>query len=139
MPNEKSCGAVVFRRQKDGIRYLLLHYTAGHWDFPKGHMEKNEKEEQTAAREIREETGIDETEFADGFREIVKYFYKKGEETVYKEVVFFLSQSAAEHVELSKEHIGYAWVSYEHAQKKLTHNTSKELLEKANRFLGKEV
>lgn len=139
MPQEKSCGAVVFRRQKDGIKYLLLHYNAGHWDFPKGHPEKNEKEEQTAAREIREETGIEDVEFADGFREIVKYFYKKEEEIVYKEVVFFLAQSAAEHVELSKEHIGYAWVSYEHAQKKLTFNNSKELLEKANGFLGKSV
>ena len=135
MPNEKSCGAVVFKRQKDGIKYLLLHYESGHWDFPKGHMEKNEKEEMTAAREIKEETGIEEIEFVDNFRETIKYFYKKGEETVYKEVIFFLAQSATEHVELSKEHIGYAWMSYEHAYKRLTYNNAKELLEKADEFL----
>ena len=138
MPKEKSCGAVIFKKQRDGsAKYLLLHYGAGHWDFPKGHQEKNEKEEQTAAREIKEETGIEDIEFAEGFHETIKYFYKNGEETVYKEVIFFLAQSATEHVELSKEHIGYAWLSYEHAFKKLTFNNAKELLRKADQFLYK--
>lgn len=137
MPQEKSCGAVIFSKHKDGIKYLLLHYEAGHWDFPKGAQEKNEKDEQTALREIKEETGIEDVELLNGFRETIKYFYKKGEETVYKEVVFFLAKSAIEHVKLSSEHIGYAWVSFEHAMKKLTYNNSKELLEKADKFLNK--
>ena len=139
MGREKSCGAIVFKRLKDGIKYLLLHYEAGHWDFPKGNQEKNEKDEQTAAREIKEETGIEDIEFVDEFRETINYFYKKGEETIYKEVVFFLAQSTTEHVKLSFEHIGYAWMSYEHAYKKLTFNTAKELLKKANEFLGKNL
>ena len=138
MSKEKSCGAIVFKRQKDGIKYLLLHYEAGHWDFPKGNEEKHEKEEQTAAREIKEETGIEDIEFADGFKETIKYFYKNGEETMYKEVVFFLAQSATESVVLSKEHSGYAWMSYEHAEKKLTFNNSKDLVRKANQFLDKK-
>ena len=138
MPKEKSCGAVVFKRYKDGIKYLLLHYGADHWDFPKGHQEKNEKEEQTASREIREETGIEDIEFADGFRESIKYFYKSGDETVFKEVIFFLVQSATDEVQLSSEHIGYAWVNFEHALKKLTFNNAKELLKKADEFLNKK-
>lgn len=139
MPKEKSCGAIVFKRQKDGsVKYLLLHYEAGHWDFPKGNQEKNEKEEMTAAREIKEETGIEDIEFVDGFREEIKYFYKKGEETIFKEVAFFLVQSATDEVALSKEHISYAWVNYEHAMKKLTFNNSKEVLRKANQFLYKK-
>lgn len=139
MPKEKSCGAVIFRRLKDGIKYLLLHYQAGYWDFPKGHMEKNEKEEQTALREIKEETGIEDIEFADNFRETIKYYFKKGEETIFKEVVFFLAQSATDEVELSKEHIGYAWVNYGHAMKKLAFDNAKELLSKADNFLEKGV
>lgn len=140
MPKEKSCGAVVFTKQKDiSVKYLILHYEAGHWDFPKGNQEKNEKEEMTVAREIKEETGIEDIEFVDGFREIIKYFYKKDEETVYKEVVFFLAQSATEEVKLSFEHIGYAWMSYENAYKRLTFNTAKELLRKANQFLYKNT
>ena len=139
MAQEKSCGAVIFKRGKDGIKYLLLHYGAGHWDFPKGHMEKAEKGEQTAVREIKEETGIEDIEFADNFREIITYFYKKGEETIQKEVVFFLAQSATDEVTLSNEHIGYAWLNFEHAHKKLTFNNAKELLEKAEKFLHKSA
>jgi len=139
MPQEKSCGAVVFKRHKDGAKYLLLHYGAGHWDFPKGKQEKNEKEEQAASREIKEETGIEDIDFVEGFREVIKYFYKKAEETVYKEVVFFLAQSATEDVKLSFEHIGYAWLGYKHAFKKLTFNNSKELLRKANQFIYKSA
>ncbi|MBI2652034.1 NUDIX domain-containing protein [Candidatus Woesearchaeota archaeon] len=140
MPTENSCGAIVFKKQKDdSIKYLLLHYEAQHWDFPKGNQEKKETEEQTAAREIKEETGIEDFEFVDGFRETIKYFYKKGDEAIYKEVIFFLAQSATEEVKLSFEHIGYAWASYEHAMKKLTFNNSKELLRKANQFLYKGV
>ncbi len=123
--------------QKDGIKYLLLHYEAGHWDFPKGNQEKKETEEHAAAREVKEETGISEIEFIKGFRETIKYFYKKDGETIYKEVVFFLAQSPTENVKLSFEHIGYAWLSYENAYKRLTFNNSKELLRKANWFLYK--
>ena len=100
-------------------------------------MEKNEKEEMTALREIKEETGIEDIELVDGFREVMTYFYKRGGETIHKEVIFFLAQSATEEVTISKEHIGYAWMSYENAYNKLTYNNSKELLDKADKFLNK--
>src|SRR3989338_3303950 len=138
MAKEKSCGAILFRKQKDGSsKYLLLHYGAGHWDFPKGKQEKNEKDEQTAAREIKEETGIENIELVENFKETVKYFYKKNQETVYKEVIFFLAETHQEEIKLSSEHIGYAWLSYENAFKKLTFNNAKELLRNANQFLYK--
>ena len=38
MISEKSAGAILFVKEKEP-RYLLLHYEAGHWDFPKGHVE----------------------------------------------------------------------------------------------------
>ena len=139
MPKEKSCGAIVFKKQKDAIKYLLLNYEAGHWDFPKGNQEKNEIEKQAAAREVKEEAGIENIEFVDGFEETIKYFYKKDGETIYKEVVFFLVKSATEQVKLSFEHIGYAWLSYENAYKRLTFNNAKELLRKANQFLYKKM
>ena len=49
---EKSCGAIVFHRFKDGIKVLLVKNRNGkYWSFPKGHVEKGESEHQTAARE----------------------------------------------------------------------------------------
>ena len=137
MGKENSCGAIVFRKHQGIVQYLLLHYGAGHWDFPKGHVEKNEKEEQTALRELKEETGIQDAEILENFKDSVKYFFKSGDETIFKEVVFFLAETHASEVIISSEHIGYAWLGYENAYKKLTFNNAKELLKKANQFLYK--
>mgnify|MGYP001558659004 CR=1 FL=1 len=137
MGQEKSCGAVVFRRSKEGIKSLILHYEAKHWDFPNGKLEWNETEEEAAKREIKEETGIDDMQFSEGFKQTISYFYRKNDEVIHKEVVVFLAETKTEEVKLSFEHIGYVWMGYENAYKKLTFNNSKELLKKADGFLGK--
>ncbi len=137
MAREKSCGAVVFRRSKESIKYLILHYEAKHWDFPKGKLELNETEEEAAKRELKEETGIDDVQFAEGFKHTISYFYRKNEEVIHKEVVVFLAETKTEDVKLSFEHIGYVWMGYENAEKKLTFNNSKEILKKADEFLSK--
>lgn len=58
MKIEKSCGAIVFRRDHGKLLYLVLQHTAGHWSFPKGHIEEGETETETAQREILEESGL---------------------------------------------------------------------------------
>ena len=69
MIDERSAGAVVFYMGENSEpEYLLLHYSAGHWDFPKGNIEAGENEKQTATREIREETCMNDVEFMAGFR-----------------------------------------------------------------------
>ena len=72
MTREFSAGAVVYRRTKEGLYFLLLHYNLGHWDFPKGHIKKGEEEQDTVRREIAEETAIKRLRFIDGFRLIGK-------------------------------------------------------------------
>lgn len=137
MPSEISCGTVLFRKTKDGIKFLLLHYAAGHWDFPKGNQENNEEEHQTAKRELSEETGIAEMDFIGDFKEEVTYFYRKNAEVINKKVAYFLAKTSKEKVTLSYEHIGYSWLGYENALKKLSYGNSKELLKKAQLFLEK--
>jgi len=136
MPVEKSAGAVVFRTQNNKIFYLLLHYTEKHWDFPKGHIEKGETPEQTAKREIKEETGIDDIKFIEGFKTWIKYFFKKDNQNIMKIVTFFLAETKQEDVKLSFEHIGYKWLPYEKAFERLTFKNAKEVLKKANDFLA---
>ena len=56
MLEEKSCGAIVYNNEG---KVLIVQHNAGHWDFPKGHVENNETEVETAVREVKEETNID--------------------------------------------------------------------------------
>ena len=134
MLHEKSCGAVVFSKNAQ-VSYLLLQYEAGHWDFVKGNVEPNESETDTVLRELREETAIAATQMVEGFRERIQYFYRRQGETIQKEVVFYLIQANTEKVELSFEHVGYAWLDYAHALEKLTFKNAKDVLQKANAFL----
>jgi ADP-ribose pyrophosphatase YjhB (NUDIX family) len=59
---EPTAGGIVFRRSKNGqdIEFLLIQDAKNRWTIPKGHIEEGEESKQTAEREIREETGLQE-------------------------------------------------------------------------------
>ena len=138
MADERSAGAVVFYKEGSAEpEYLLLHYTAGHWDFPKGNIEAGENEKQAAIREIREETGITDVEFLDGFRMKIDYRYRHGRQLVLKEVVLFLARTRTRQVTLSHEHVGFAWRKYDEAMGHLTYQNAMNLLSGAREFLQK--
>ena len=135
MPAEHSAGAVVFRKERDNTYYLLLHYKLGHWDFPKGNIEKGESSKETAKREIEEETGIKEINFIPGFKENIKYFYQREKENIFKTVVFFLIETKTKEIKLSFEHIGFEWLCFDEAVQQVTFKNAKQILKKANEFL----
>ena len=134
MFSEKSCGAVVFLKNND-VKYLLLRYGAGHWDFVKGNVEPNESEKDTVIRELQEETGIVDAQFIDDFREKIEYFYRRQGVTIRKEVIFFLIEVHTEKVTLSYEHVGYTWLNYQDAMEKLTFKNAQDVLQKAHELL----
>ncbi len=134
MLNEKSCGAVIYKIN-DEVKYLLLQYEAGHWDFVKGNVEEGESEQETAVRELREETGIVDAKFFEGFREKISYFYKRQGSTVYKEVVFFLMETKTANIKLSFEHISFNWLTFDQAMRKLTFKNARDVLQKSRDFL----
>ncbi|KKP33080.1 MAG: hypothetical protein A2312_01410 [Candidatus Staskawiczbacteria bacterium RIFOXYB2_FULL_32_9] len=148
MPREKSVGAVIYRKQDNKIYYLLLKYTAKHWDFTKGHIEVGETEDQTLRREAEEETGIKDLRVIKDFKEYHKYFFKqykdKISETdkkkdkipwVFKLVSFYLAETKTKEVTISWEHQDYKWLEYDEALKLVTFKNAKELLKKANDFV----
>ena len=134
MIREKSAGAIVFRREDGQIKYLILQRNPKYWDLPKGNIEKDETDEETVKREVKEETGIEEIRILPGFKENEHYFYKLKGELVSKDVVFFLAETSTSEVKFSTEHEGYEWLAFDEAMKKMK---SKEVLEKANNFLNK--
>ena len=148
MEKEKSAGAIIFRKEDGKKYYLLLHSALGHWDFPKGHIEKGEEEKETALREVLEETGIKDIEFIEGFKEKNNYFFKKKLEKskifkkektlVSKEVIFYLAKTQEKNVQISFEHIGYRWVLFNNAIGIITFDNAKEVFKKANSFIEKK-
>ncbi len=133
--NEISAGAVIFIKEKPEIKFLLLHYEAGHWSFPKGNIEKGETELLTAQREVKEETALEDIQFFDGFKETINYYYKKNGKTILKEVIFLIAQAFKERVKISSEHIGYAWLTYEKALDKIAYENDKNVLKKAMEYI----
>ncbi|TSC75851.1 MAG: Bis(5'-nucleosyl)-tetraphosphatase [asymmetrical] (Diadenosine 5',5'''-P1,P4-tetraphosphate asymmetrical hydrolase) (Diadenosine tetraphosphatase) (Ap4A hydrolase) (Ap4Aase) (Nucleoside diphosphate-linked moiety X motif 2) (Nudix motif 2) [Parcubacteria group bacterium Gr01-1014_30] len=146
MPVEKSAGAVVFRREGENIKYLLLHYPSlaqsaksrtqkSYWDFPKGHIEKGEKEIDTARREVSEETGLIDVKFIEKFKSVIRYFFRFKGENILKFVTFYLAQTKTSEVKISEEHLDYDWLRYEEAIEKLKFKNAKDVLKAANEFL----
>ncbi len=135
MKRERSAGTVIFRKEDNEPYFLLLWYPAGHWDFPKGNIEPGEKEIETIKREVYEETGITDLEFIFGFRETIRYYYFRGKEKIYKEVVFYLAKTNQKEVRLSYEHKGYEWLPFEKALQRLTYENAKDVLRKAYNYL----
>lgn len=129
-----SAGIILFFIKNNEREYLLLHYPHGHWDLPKGKIEEGETKQQAALRELKEETGIAAEIYPD-FEKHFNYFFKLDDVLIKKTVYFFVSQSFTDQVTLSEEHIGYSWLKYKDALKRLTFGNAQEVLKKANQFL----
>ncbi len=133
---EKSCGAVVYRRTpKDGVRILLVKNHNGKcWTFPKGHVELNESEKQTALREIKEETGLNVT-IEPNFRQtsIYRPFGK-----IKKYVVFFLARATEAAVSMQPSEIDYyLWVTIDEAMHLCSHDNDMKILSEVRKRLQK--
>ena len=162
MIEERSAGAVIYyteQRKKTGefqdarklgdrnpvvsappatLRlFLVLHYPAGHWDFPKGAVERGETEEQAAKREILEETGLRIDSFMPNFRKVIEYHYRRSEGLSHKQVVFFLARSERKDVTISFEHSGYDWLTLDQGLRRLTFENARNILREASSFLSR--
>jgi len=135
MREQKSAGIVLFRNASNKIEFLLLNYPQGHWDFIKGKVEPGETPYETASRETKEETGISNIEFIDGFEESVEYNFRFKNEDIHKTVVFFLAKTNENKISLSHEHNDFVWLEYDDALKKTTFRNAKNVLSKTNEFL----
>ncbi len=133
-----SAGIIIFFEFDNQREYLLLHYVAGHWDFPKGKLEADETLLDAASRELHEETGLQGT-IIDGFQESFVYQFNQYPDgsLAEKTVHFFIGTVEHKEVILSDEHLDHKWLPYAEAMKLLTYDNAKQVLAKAESFLNK--
>ncbi len=134
MKKEKSCGAVVIKEEQDGLKFLIIKQHDENWHFPKGHVEEGETEEQTAIREIKEETNID-VELDTNFRKVITYSPKEG---VLKDVVFFIGKAISFDLKIDpKELLDAKWVNPDEVKDYLNYQDTIWVFEEAVNYLHK--
>lgn len=133
MKYEKSCGAVVYRKNNGRLEYLIVQSKRDdHWGFAKGHVEEGENEIQTAKREVLEETNL-VVELLEGFRETKEYYPK---ENLHKEVVFFIGKAQVYNIKIQEEEVeAYKFSTFEEVYSTITYDSDKDVLTKANEYL----
>jgi len=129
---ENSCGAIVFNENTEKILLVKMHN--GNWGFPKGHIENNETKEETAIREVQEETNVN-IKIIPNFEREIKYI--PNEKTI-KKVTIFAGITQDEDVKIDTFEIeAFQWCTYEEALKLVTYKLQKDLLEKARKVFVK--
>ena len=129
---ENSCGAIVFNENTEKILLVKMHN--GNWGFPKGHIEKDETKEETAIREVLEETNVRIKIIPDFEREIK---YIPNEKTI-KKVTIFMGITQDEEVTIDTSEIeDFKWCTYEEALKLVTYKLQKDVLENARKVFIK--
>jgi len=129
---EYSAGGVVFKKEKNQIKYLLIKDSSGRWALPKGHIEAHEEIKEAALREIKEETGLNNLKIARNL-ETIKYFFCRKNDIVLKMVnLFLIEASGDEELKPQKKEItGARWVNGKEALRLASYKNTRDILQKA--------
>ena len=92
--HETTSGGIVFRRnaKTKALEILLIKDAKNRWTIPKGHVEPNEEPKDTAAREITEETGLQEMRVRDWLGK-VNFRYRRNHTLVLMTMHIYLVQA----------------------------------------------
>ena len=122
MKKEKACGCIIINDENK----ILLVYENNHnfWGFPKGHVEGNETEIETALREVKEEVGLDVK--IDKSKRFELHYTIRDE--IDKTSVFYVAKTLTTDVKIQiEEIIDYRWCTVEETLDTLTYDNWKEM------------
>ena len=134
----RASGLIIFRRiLNNPAEYLLLQtsYGSHHWTPPKGHVEGDETDEQTAFRETEEEAGITSRSlnFMKDFKIVLQYPVKGAP----KKVIYWLAELTDQEckVKLSDEHQDFEWANLARACELVRYHDTQGALKSADQYI----
>lgn len=135
MTKEFSAGGIVFKKQSGQLVWLICQHSQHKgWVFPKGLIGDtvdNESKEDTAVREVKEETGVD-GKIVNNTAITVQYWYKFKGEKIFKTVYFFLMQETGGDIRNhDHEMMDVKWGSEDEIKNTLTYDNDKKAFDEA--------
>ncbi len=132
-----SSGGVIYKKSKPEIKVAVAIRGKGKiFCLPKGLVERGEKPEETASREVKEETGLT-GRLVDKI-DSIEYWFNWSNKKIHKKVYFYLfkylSGKTSDH---DYELEDVKWFPIDEAIKKLTYKNEKEIMKKAKQLILK--
>lgn len=142
MNKEFSAGAVIFKKENNDVLFLAVFSNRNKiWGFPKGHLEHSETEREAALREIKEEAGLKNLNFINGFREEIVYetISKrppfKGQR-IEKHAIYFLCETNNQDITIDgKEIMDHKFLNFNEADGLIKFDSLRGVLRRAHDFL----
>jgi 8-oxo-dGTP pyrophosphatase MutT (NUDIX family) len=137
---ETSAGGVVFRMCDGQPLFLLIRDSYGHWGFPKGHLERGERADTAALREVMEETGLRGLTLHRGITAIEWFFRFRGT-LIHKRCEFFLMETAAEETKPQKSEgiTACRWTTLDEALELIAYENARSVLLSARDLLAERA
>jgi ADP-ribose pyrophosphatase YjhB (NUDIX family) len=133
---ETSAGGVVVRMISGTRHALIIRDPYKKWGLPKGHAEAGESREETALREVAEETGLQDLELGQELVTIDWFFYAQGRR-IHKFTTFYLMYSTVgDPAPEEREGISACtWVPLATAHERISYENAREVVRVAQRAL----
>ena len=118
-----------------GWEVLLVQHHGGYWAFPKGHANEGESSKETAARELKEETGLIVEHYLldDILRE--NYVFSSHKKKIHKTVFYFIASVRGEVILQKEEILGSCWLPLNQAMDQMTFPEGRNLCIKTIKLL----